>query len=477
MQTETVAASRETSSLECELISAIEREVGPRNYQHWFADNIRLKVCGEELSVGVKSPFVATWMQKNFRPAVSAATQAVLGPAARVSFHVTDSSTQEEDKPVVQTAVEPSKAAAEQTPTAPNPPAARKASRRAVQSRRLARLEDFVGGEANALALAAARAVGEQPATKFNPLFLYGGSGVGKTHLLEGIFRELRRYELKVALIRAETFVNYFTSAIRSGGMPAFRQKFRNIDALLVDEVDFLDGKQRTQEEFLSTFKQLESQGAQIVLTCDRHPRLLSKLGDELVTRFLSGLVCRIEPPDFETRKCIARRKAAGLKADFSDDVLDFVARRFKNNVRELEGALNCLDTYRSVLGKRLSPAVARRVLSELERDCIRIVRLTDVENVVCRFFGLEPEALKSSSRHRSVSQPRMLAMFLARKHTQAAYSEIGKHFGGRNHSTVMSAEKKVHGWLRDESSIRVAANSWPLGEIVSALEEQLLAG
>ncbi len=476
MQTETMAASRETSSLECELISALEREVGPRNYQHWFAD-IRLEVCADELSVGVKSPFVATWMQKNFRAAVAAAAQKILGPSARVAFHVTDSSTNGDAKPA-------ESLDDAQSPDACGPPAAlkqqpvtEKSVRAPGQGRRLAELDDFIAGEANALALAAAQNVCEQPGARFNPLFLYGGSGLGKTHLLEGIFRELRRSDYRVALIRAEAFVNYFTSALRSRSMPGFRQKFRNIDVLLVDEVDFFDSKRGTQEEFLNTFKQLESQGAQIVLTCDRHPRLLSKLSDELTTRFLSGLVCRVEPPDLETRRSIAVRKAASLRADFSDDVLDFVARRFTNNVRELEGALNCLDTYRSILGKRLSLTTARRALSDLERDCIRVVRMSDVENVVCRFFGLEPDDLKSERRHRSVSRPRMLAMFLARKHTQAAYSEIGKHFGGRNHSTVMSAEKKVHSWLRDDSTIRVATKAWPLQEIVTALEEQLLAG
>jgi len=474
MQTETMAASRETSSLECELISAIEREVGPRNYQHWFADNVRLEVRAHELSIGVNSPFVATWMQKNFRPSIATAAQRVLGPSAQVSFHVIDSSALNEES-----AVNPSRRRPPRDKPLAGPTAGPKIASKAAKNRRFLELDDFVAGEANALALAAAKGVCEQPGTKFNPLFLYGASGLGKTHLLEGIFRGLRRdfAHLRIALIRAEAFVNYFTAAIRSHSMPTFRQKFRNIDVLLVDEVDFFDAKRGTQEEFLNTFKQLETQGAQIVLTCDRHPRLLNKLSDELVTRFLSGLVCRIEPPDLETRKSIARSKAAALRADFSEDVLELVARRFKNNVRELEGALNSLDTYHSLLGKKLSPSAARRALSGLERDCMRVVRVTDIENAVCRFFGVQPDDLRSQRRHRSITQPRMLAMFLARKHTQAAYSEIGQHFGGRNHSTVMAAEKKINGWLREDSSIRVAARTWPIQEIVGALEEQLQAG
>jgi chromosomal replication initiator protein len=473
MHDQSVPPAGPSSFSERELLAAIQDEVGQRNFEHWFSGQVQLSVAADELIVGVNSPFLATWMQKNFRSAVSLAAQRILGPSARAVFRVLDSAA----------ALEATRPAPMPQPTAcapdPAPAPAESAKVRTHTGRRLCELTDFVAGEANALAFAAAKAVCEEPGHKFNPLFLYGGSGLGKTHLLEGIFRALRRAnpELRVVLLRAEAFVNYFTTALRTRSMPNFRQKFRNIDVLLVDEVDFFDSKKMTQEEFLHTFKQLESQGAQIVLTCDRHPRLLDKLSDELVTRCLSGLVCRIDPPDYETRRQIAQSRAAALKADFSPEILDFVAGRFKHNVRELEGALNCLDTYRSVLGRRLTLTGARQALSDLERDCIKIVRVRDVEEIVCRFFGLQPDDLKSTRRHRSVSQPRMLAMFLARKHTQAAYSEIGQHFGGRNHSTVMSAEKKIKTWLRDEASIRVASTSWSLQGIVEALEDQLCAG
>ena len=299
---------------------------------------------------------------------------------------------------------------------------------------------------------------------------------MGKTHLLEGIYRSIRAKfpALRIVYLTAETFGNYFTEAMRDHTMPSFRQRFRHVDVLLIDDVEFFEGKNKMQEEFLHTFQQLEGHQRQIVLTGDRHPRLFSKISEELSTRFLSGLVCRVESPDQETRERIVSRKSEQSGQKLAPDVRRFVAQRFRNNVRELEGALNCLETYRCMIKKRVNLAAARRILSDLERDCIRIIQLTDVESVVCDFFGVPAKDLKSSRRHRSVSEPRMLAMYLSRQHTRAAYSEIGQYFGGRNHSTVMSAEKKVREWLAQEHPIQVASETLSLSEIIDSLEQRL---
>ena len=294
---------------------------------------------------------------------------------------------------------------------------------------------------------------------------------------MEGIYQQIRRLypALQVTFLTAESFTNFFTQALREHSLPSFRQKFRNIDVLLIDDIDFLDAKKVTQEEFLHTLKQLESHGRQVVMTSDRHPRLLTKLSEELTSRFVAGLVCRIEPPDFETRREIVGRLAERLPADFTVEALTFVARRFRHSVRELVGALNCLQNWYSLSQKRIGVTVARKVLSELERDCIRIVGLSDIEKAVCTMFGLKSDELKSSRRTLRVAQPRMLAMFLARKHTRAAYSEIGDYFGGRNHSTVISAERKVRGWLDEDGEIRAAGTSWSVSEVVESLEQTLL--
>lgn len=487
MQPELVAMVSPPDDAEEVIRRELEQQVGRRSFDHWFRNKTLLKTTGDELIVGVGSPFLLNWVQSRFRAALASTAQAVLGPAARVRFEV--------DPVACAAAVESSAQAAlarsvgdpapspaipigslskrpAQAPAVTEPPVTPRAGRR------FADLSEFIEGSCNELALTAARQICEAPGARFNPLFLHGGVGTGKTHLLEGIYRRLRRQfpSLQVMFLTSEAFTNYFTEALRDKTLPSFRQRFRGVDVLLVDDIDFFDNKRVIQEEFLHTFKQLESHGRQIVLTADRHPRLLTRFSDELMTRCLSGLVCRLEAPDLETRQKIAAARSARMGIDVSPEALAFVAQRFKNNVRELEGALNCLATYQSMTGKRVGLSAARRVLSDLERDCIRIVRMSDVEQVVCSFFGMEPKELRSSKRNRSVSQPRMLAIYLMRKHTQAAYSEIGQYFGGRNHSTVMSAERKVAQWLQSSEPIKVAAQSWPIGDVLETLEQHLQA-
>jgi chromosomal replication initiator protein len=344
--------------------------------------------------------------------------------------------------------------------------------------RRFADLTDFVTGQANQLAFAAALQVCEQPGG-YNPLVLHGGVGIGKTHLLEGMYRRMRvlHPSFRVMFLSAESFANYFTQALRDRTLASFRQRFRGVDVLMIDDVDFLDGKRVIQEEFLHTIKQLESHGRQIALTADRHPRLLTRLSEELVTRFMSGIVCRLEVPDEMMRRTIAARKAARLTAKITDEAIEFVVQRFALSVRELEGALNFLETYGLMTGKTISLATARTVLADLDRDCARIVRVAEVEQAVCRLFSIAPGELRSSRRNRTVSQPRMLAMYLARKMTQAAYTEIGEHFGGRNHSTVMSAEKRVRSLLEADATVKAGTQEWKLGDLLASLEQQLQTG
>jgi len=344
--------------------------------------------------------------------------------------------------------------------------------------RRFSDLNDFIAGPANQLALTAALQVCEQPGG-YNPLVLHGGVGIGKTHLLEGIYRRMRaRYpSFRVVFLSAESFANYFTQALRDRTLASFRQRFRGVDVLMIDDVDFLDGKRVIQEEFLHTIRQLESHGRQVALTADRHPRLLTRLSEELVTRFMSGIVCRLESPDVDTRRTIVARKAARLTVRITDDAIEFIVQRFALSVRELEGALNFLENYGQATGKTINLAVARTVLADLDRDCTRIVRVAEVEQAVCRLFSIGPNELRSPRRNRTVSQPRMLAMYLARKMTQAAYTEIGEHFGGRNHSTVMSAEKRVRTLLEGDATVRAGSQEWKLGDLLASLEQQLLTG
>jgi chromosomal replication initiator protein len=195
------------------------------------------------------------------------------------------------------------------------------------------------------------------------------------------------------------------------------------------------------------------------------------------VSRLLSGLVCRIEAPDLSCRRALAQQRAQTLRLNADDAVLEFVAQRFTNNAREIIGAINCLQTYQGLTGKRIGVAAARSVLANLERDCLRIVRIADVEAAVCRLFKVTPDELKSASRTQTLAQPRMLAMYLARRMTQSPYSEIGRYFGGRDHATVMSAERKITGLIKSAGQLRVASEEWTVEEVVRSLEQQILAG
>ncbi len=503
MQPGMTPPARGRASSDSPLIESIHAELqsqlGAKRYAMWCDGKIRLRVEDDQLTVGVGSPFLLNWMQKQFRSVMVEAARTVLGASAHVAFEVdaslslgTGESRSAQVGPVaIAGLTRKTTAALETTPTkVPDRIAVRNGRSTAesqtapghahgVKSRRLAELNDFIASPGAELALTAARQIAGSQPVRFNPLVLCGACGTGKTHLIEGICKQLRKVQpgLHVILITAEAFANYFTQALRDHTLPAFRQRFRTVDVLLVDDVDFFESKRVFQEEFLHTFAELNDHGRQVVVTSNRHPRLLTKLGDDLVSRFLSGLVCRLDSPDLATREKIVAAKAKRMEGEYAPEALSYVAQRFPTNVRELEGALNCLQTYYSMTGRRVTQTAARQVLADLERDCMRIIRLADVERVICGLFGVKPKDLKSACRARTVSHPRMLAMYLARRLTQSAYSEIGQHFGGRNHSTVMSAERKVQQWLEEQATLRIAAQEWSVGEVLSVLEQQLLAG
>jgi len=459
--------------------------IGDRQFDHWFRGKTRLVVETHALVVYAANPFLQKWLQKQHRAALAEVARSVIGQSACVRFDVDASlvssakSAATEDLAVAELPVPRGMAQAgignslASQRTAVQPVSPQRAGRR------FADLSDFCVGDCNRMAVTAVRQASEHADGSGGPLYIYGPVGAGKTHLLEGLYREIRRATstLQVLFLTSEQFTNYFTQAYRDHTLPAFRQRFRSVDVLLVDDVDFLDAKRVVQEEFLHTFQQLESHGKLVVMCGDRHPRLLTKISDELKTRFQSGTVCRLEAPDLDTRERIAVSKARRLDADFSPEVLKYVAKRFSNGVRELEGALHCLQVYHRMTGRRVGLTAAREVLADLERDCLRVVRMADIERAVCDLFGLDSADLKSSRRSRSVSEPRMMAMYLARRHTRAAYSEIGQFFGGRNHATVISADHKVTAWLAENAEVKVASQTWRLADVLDTLEQQLLAG
>lgn len=464
---------------ESDLRSALAERLGEARFGLWFGDGVRLGVDGDAIKVGVPNGFFREWIQAHFATNLVEAAEALAGRPLRLDFAI-----EAEAEPKLGDVVripEPNDDRPAPTPSPvvqpPKPPTDRpRATVGQSPARPLKRLDEFIVGPNNRLAHAAAVEMARSAGSAFNPLVIHGGIGMGKTHLLEGIAAALRAEHpgLHVVRLTAEAFTNGFLDALRTGGLPNFRSRYRNAGALIVDDVHFIAAKRATQDEFLHTFNALVAAGAPIVLATDQHPRLIAKLTDELATRFLAGMVVKVEAPDPITRRAILQAKASARGVVLPEPVAAYVAEHLRGSVRELEGALNSLIAHATLTGKRLDLNLARTALRDTIRHTSQAIALKDIERAVCSLFGIDAEALGSGSRARAVCQPRMLAMYLARKHTGAAYSEIGRFFGGRNHSTVIAAEKKVVRWLKEEQRCGLLAGFETMADILAALEQSL---
>ena len=300
----------------------------------------------------------------------------------------------------------------------------------------------FVVGSSNQFAAAAAEAVSERPGKVYNPLYLYGGSGLGKTHLLHAIANRLNTTSLKVVYLTTEQFVNELINCIRRKQMDAFRKTFREVDLLLLDDIQFIAGKERTQEEFFHTFNTLQSTGRQVVFTSDARPADIPGLEERLRSRFLQGLLADIQPPDLETRCAILREKARAVGRDLPEDVVLFISRRVQNNVRELEGCLNRTIAYAQLKNAKITVDVVRMALYELLPDD-RATSPSDIIRFVAQHYGIRVADLKGRSNRRSIALPRQVAMYLIRDILELSFPEIGKIFS-KHHSTVMYAVDNV---------------------------------
>lgn len=460
-----------------EVVAALEHLIAERlgepRYQLWFPNKTKFTWEGEQLLVGVPNHFYQEWLRKQFAEVIQAAANDLAGQAVEVKFVIDaelfQAARREEgaNPPVAPVA----------TTTAAAPAPAAEPARSRPRARRWRHLHDFVVGACNRVAHASAVSAVECPGQGPNPLVLHGPVGTGKTHLLEGIYAGLRKQEpdWRVVFATAEDFTNRFLPAMRLGKLASFRKHFRECDALLVDDLGFLAGKRATQEEFLHTFDALQAEGRQVVVTCDCHPRLSEEFLPELTDRLLGGAVWGLTPPDAATRLDLLRSKSVRPDGPPAPEpVLRFLAEQLRGNVRELEGALHSIRHMAVVAGRPIDVALAREALGDLLRHSIRVVRLEDVDRAVCEALRLDSGALQSKQRAWSQAHPRMLAIYLARKHTSATYAEIGHHFGGRNHSTAVAAEKKVRGWLAENGSLCLGQQEVSAREIVAQVERAL---
>jgi chromosomal replication initiator protein len=318
--------------------------------------------------------------------------------------------------------------------------------------------DKFIVGKSNQLAHAASRSVAEKPAMGYNPLFLYGGAGLGKTHLLHAIGHEAlkRNPGVRVLYVTSEKFTNDIISAIRDGRNETFRNMYRSVDILLVDDIQFIAGKETTQEEFFHTFNTLHSANKQVVLCSDRPPRAILTLEERLRSRFEWGLAADIQPPDLETRIAILRAKAESMEVRVPSEVVDFIARKVQSNIRELEGALNRIIAYAHLNGMNVTVDLAAASLTDLgagqRRKPVTHERIVET---VSSFFNLEPEDLKTGSRSREVLVPRQIAMFLMREEMETPFIQIASYFGKRDHTTAMHSFEKIEGLVETDNQMR----------------------
>lgn len=473
---------------------AIARRIGEPRYRIWFDGHTKFNWDGDLLVVGVPNLHFLEWLQKTFVDAVRAAASDVLGRPMQVHFTIDPQlfqaarraeSAQSERSEAHRTRSGGSERSEDRRtknggPGERGPGTLHSApgSQLSARKRRWHRLSDFVVGRCNRVAYASALSIVETPGQGPNLLVLHGPVGTGKTHLLEGIYAGLRKTkpDWRTCYVTAEDFTNRFLAAMHAGKLSGFRKHFRECDVLLVDDLHFLARKRATQEEFLHTFDVLLADNKQVVITCDCHPRLADEFSPELADRLLGGAVWGLLTPDAETRLAILRAKAnAGQPVSVPEDVLRHLANQLRGNVRELEGALHSLRHFSKATGRPVDLALAHEALADLFRHAVRVVQLPDIDQAVCQVLKLDSGALQSKQRGWAVSHPRMLAMFLARKHTAAAYSEIGQYFGGRNHSTAVAAEKKIRLWLESDGELSLGPRRVRVRELVELVERELL--
>lgn len=407
----------------------IKDSVGETSYETWFASLTVKNNDPALLTIEAPDEFFKNWIVDHYQDTIAAALKTQNGGDVAVEFGVNSD-------PANKTPQQELRSFEKQFEASP---------KNAHLNPRFS-FENFVVGPSNRFAFAAAQAVAESPAKAYNPLFIYGPVGLGKTHLLQSITQEVQRKHphLKICYLSSEQFTNELINAIRHRSAENFRQKYRNIDVLLIDDIHFIAGKESTQEEFFHTFNVLHDHRKQIIICSDRPPKEIAHLEERLVSRFAWGLITDIQPPDFETRVAILRKKIELESVKVPDDVLTFIAQEIKTNIRELEGALIRVVAYALLNDKTINLNMAKQVLKDMVRETVKTISVEMVQKEVAAYFNVPVAELKTKKRHKNVVLPRQIAMYLTRKLTNHSLPEIGGAFGGKDHTTVLHAYKKI---------------------------------
>jgi chromosomal replication initiator protein len=429
-----------TASIWDQILTRIEKKVNQYSFYTWFKPTAFVADAGSSITVRVPDLMFTNWLTKHYSVVISEALTELRRPDTSVVFVV-----EGHDMPEA-----PLEAANEpETVPEPSEPRSEEASPVGVTAVGLIpryTFDTFIVGPSNQFAHAACRAVAEAPSRSYNPLFIYGGVGLGKTHLMHAIGQYVLQHDrgLKLTYISSERFMNEMINALRYERILDFRERYRSVDVLLVDDIQFVSGKEGTQTEFFHTFNALYDAQKQIVLSSDHPPHEIPNLEERLRSRFEWGLIADIQAPDVETRIAILKRKAEAEAVPLPDNVAMYIANRIKSNIRELEGSLIRLIAYASLTGREISLDLAQEVLRSVIDQDSRAITIESIQKFISEYYQLKVHELKSRNNSKSVAMPRQVAMYLCKNLTSASLPEIGRSFGGKHHSTVIHSIRKV---------------------------------
>ena len=438
------------------IASALRSEVTPDIFDRWFKDVEPVEIGSEHISLKVPNDIYRYWIEDNYLGTLRTAILLALKGPREVRFVNAGNSAMPAPEPIREVA----------RPAATEEEVEEKAVANGMNPRNT--FDTFVVGANNQFAHAACFAVAQNPGKVYNPLFFYGGVGLGKTHLMHAIGQQIMatKKNAKVSYVSSERFTNEFIDGIQNGTLVKFRKRYRQVDVLLIDDIHFLAGKERSQEEFFHTFNTLFDGHKQIILSSDRPPAEIGSLEPRLVSRFEWGMAAELQPPDVETRTAILRKKAAALGVTLEPELIQFIAERIRTNIRRLEGALMRVASFISLSGGNPSPDRVEMLLRDLlQEEARRSVSIDQIQKRVAEHFDVRYADMTSKRRPKNIAFPRQIAMYLARELTKSSLCEIGDAFGGRDHGTVLHAHRLVKGRVTDDEKIR---------QVVKFLNDQL---
>lgn len=436
-------------------LAYIQGKVPKQVFDTWFTPIHIERIEDSTAQLGVPNKFFGDWLNQHYGSLLTEAVSAARGgEATAITFVIFHKQTSKQPETSGGTAATSRQNAASR-------------SKRGIQLNPKYTFKNFVVGAGNQFAHAACMAVAEQPAKAYNPLFIYGDTGLGKTHLLNAIGNYVaERTDLRIAYLTTEQFTNEVINSIRYDKMMDLRKRYRHIDMLMIDDIQFLAGKERTQEEFFHTFNALYEAHKQLVLSSDRFPKDMPDIEERLRSRFEWGLIADLQPPDVETRIAILRKKSEDEDVTLPEDVIQFLATTMKSNIRELEGSLVRLGAYASLTGQTITLEMAKSVLRDLIGAKKKIVSMDDIQETVGARFHVKVADLKSRRRSKTLVHPRQIAMYLCRELTDSSYPEIGRQFGGKDHTTIIHACKQI---------IKAKDSDSALNATLDSLKEQIL--